>query len=46
MRQSRLSEVHMNKYTWIWAWRNTIVPELKGIFIIVVICLCFIALLP
>ena len=25
----------MNRYTWIWFWHNTVVPESKGIFWIV-----------
>jgi len=31
----------MNKYTWIWFWRNTVVPEAKGIFWVVVIIAAF-----
>tara|TARA_R110002126_G_scaffold203064_3_gene350378 strand:- start:534 stop:878 length:345 start_codon:yes stop_codon:yes gene_type:complete len=27
----------MNKYTWIWFWRNTVVPETKGILWVVMI---------
>ena len=36
----------MNRYTWIWFWRNTVVPEAIGIFWIAVVCLFFIAVLP